>query len=747
MKSARNLSVSYLRLADAIVALVCGLIALGIPRRVFASHSLRQLLEINGHLFQIAIGLVLIYVAAQLYAGRRRAWIISCVAMATLAVSTVVFHHQDIWKVVVFTLAACLLIATSAIFTVRSDDLSLRRGILRALLVFGAAILYGLGGFYVTGPRLFGHTFTLWQSLQYSVWQLISFQPAVLPAPLLSGRLFLRSIDLLSYVTFALVVVSLFKPIRFSIIPDRRDINEAAGILRATPHSSEDFFKIWPEDKRYFFSRTRKSFLAYTVIRSSALILDGGAGKKSEWPQLFRDFTAFARQNGWQPSVIHASGSLRRILHRLHYRRLYIGEEAMIDVARFAQTTARSKHFRYVTNRADREQLQVEFWNAPLTNEQVATLRTISDSWLSMRGRREYRFIMAPFTESYIRHCDVAVLRAGDIPVAYCNTIPSFLPDQRSLDHLRFTAELPQVGMHFLLKQVILHYKREGVAYLNLGLSPLSGDARQPERDTLPDRLLMVVKQLGSSLYSFSGLEQFKNKFDPDWRPRYIYYQPPAARLARIGTDLMQAVFVPRVNDRRTLALIGLGCIAALAYASFPLAYLLDISHDETGLVSLLGSTSAPYAWLFNSLDVLGGALLIAISYQLLKYYSVRQYRIIMASLIIAIGVTIIVAALAPIVSPHLVSLQHRHRAPTVIPLMHYVASILTSVFTLATVFVSAFTYRQRITYILFALLLASTAWSAYGVLSGVGVGISERVAIIMTSLSFTWVVIQEARR
>ncbi len=718
---------------NAFLVLCCGFISLDPFRTIFFAHRTHSLAT-NGGLLQITLGLSLIYLAIQLFNGRRRAWIISVIMLiAIILLSLFHFPHSIMEKLFLYSATIGLLIASSSSFTVRSDDLSLRRGVLRAIILFIAALIYGMIGFYAAGPYLFGHSFNLFDSLKYSLLQLLSFQPYVIPAPHIGAQLFLHSIDFVSYVVITLIVISLFKPIRFAISPDRHDAATATAILEQNAHSTEDFFKLWPNDKRYFFSPSKESFIAYTVMGSSALVLDGGAGNIDEWPELFRSFTIFATQNGWHPSIIHADDKLKSALRGLNYRQLYIGEEAIIDTAEFVRTTAHSKHFRYVTNRAHRDRLGVQYWHAPLNDHQIEMLHNISRAWTSTRGRREYTFIMAPFSKQYIKQCDCAVLYAGQNPVAYVNIIPSFLPAQRSIDHLRYTNDLPAVGMHFLLKELIQESYRQKMTLFNLGLSPLSDNKKIRRYETIPDRLLLVVKRLGGRLYSFHGLDQFKNKFAPDWEPRYIYYQPPETRLARVATDLLRAVNVPKTNDNRTVVLIALSFVAALTYASFPLAYFLHY-RQIPDIVSLLGAQSAPYAWLYNGLDLLSGGLLVFIAYQLIRYYPLKRYERIVTYCFAVTGVTIILAALSPLLSS-----RHQNQFISVPVIVHTIASTLTSVAVFAMLLILALYRRSKPLIILTSCFLFSGAWVATSLWTHTAIGAAERLSITITSISLIY--------
>jgi phosphatidylglycerol lysyltransferase len=54
-------------------------------------------------------------------------------------------------------------------------------------------------------------------------------------------------------------------------------------------------------------------------------------------------------------------------------------------------------------------------------------------------------------------------------------------------------------------------------------------------------RLESVFYQHGGAFYNFQGLRAFKDKFDPEWEPRYLVY-PGGLKLARVLADVAALV-------------------------------------------------------------------------------------------------------------------------------------------------------------------------------------------------------------
>ncbi len=85
--------------------------------------------------------------------------------------------------------------------------------------------------------------------------------------------------------------------------------------------------------------------------------------------------------------------------------------------------------------------------------------------------------------------------------------------------------------MTFLLSNVIgkVAGDRPEVKTFDLGFVPFA-KAKGP--------LLTIAKAFSRDRFSSRGLEQFKNKFNPNWRPNYMAYDGDLAHLAIIALSI-----------------------------------------------------------------------------------------------------------------------------------------------------------------------------------------------------------------
>lgn len=198
-----------------------------------------------------------------------------------------------------------------------------------------------------------------------------------------------------------------------------------------------------------------------------------------------------------------------------------LGEEARVNLLRFDLEAKgkEMKDLRYTWNRGGRDGLSLEIHEpgqAPLDE-----LKAISDAWLTGKNVREKGFSLGRFSEDYLQHFRIALIRFQGQPVAFANLLETHSRELASLDLMRAHPEAPKLTMEFMMIGLIQHYKQHGYARFSLGMVPLSG--LQPRRGApLTQRLGSMVFQRGEQLYNFQGLRRFKDKFQPDWEPRYM---------------------------------------------------------------------------------------------------------------------------------------------------------------------------------------------------------------------------------
>ncbi len=300
-------------------------------------------------------------------------------------------------------------------------------------------------------------------------------------------------------------------------LPDVEALARAAAIVKAS--DQPDGGLALSGDKTLLFHPDGNAFLMYARRGRSLVALFDPIGPAQQRAELIWQFRDLCDRHHARPVFYQVRAENLPFYMDIGLSALKLGEEARVDLARFDLDSKGMKDLRYTWNRSQRDGLALEIHEpgqAPLE-----ALQVISDAWLGGKQGREKGFSLGRFSPAYLQHFRIALIRYQGQPVAFANLLETDGRELASLDLMRVHPEAPKSTMEFLMLGLILHYKASGHARFSLGMVPLAG--LQPRRGApMAQRLGALVFRRGRLFYNFQGLRRFKDKFQPDWEPRYL---------------------------------------------------------------------------------------------------------------------------------------------------------------------------------------------------------------------------------
>jgi phosphatidylglycerol lysyltransferase len=514
------------------------------------SSRIESLLPVNyeyfGRFFGLFAGFGLIYFSSRLLRRKLLAWWIAFIGSMLIVIDHGLFA-RDISALVLPALSLILLVVYRDEFIVRSETDSLRQGLGLLALSVVIAVTYGTIGFARLMPRDFSppRDISLREGAVRTVKEFVLIGNEDLHPRTRTARWFLDSLDIFGAAAIGFAFLSLFRPLeyRFRTAPAERE--HARTILEAYGNSSEDAFKLWPEDKSYFFSDTGDAFVAYRVGRGVALVLGEPVGPKAGWARLLKQFRTYCHLHDWDVALIYVPKTRLKLLEGAGFKALKIGEDAIVETAHFERTVAYNKHFRAIRNKFARLDYKFEVSDPPQSPGTLGQLGRVTRSWLSGEGRSERGFGLGYHDAGYLGRNRLYLVKdgAGRL-VAFANAIRSYNPDQETVDLMRHMSETETGAMDYLIMNIIHSLHDRGVAEFSLGLAPMTGVGTGPEVST-EERVVGYLSRLGLGQFSYEGLRRFKSKFEPRWEDRYLFYERGPVGLARA------AVAIGEVMQRR----------------------------------------------------------------------------------------------------------------------------------------------------------------------------------------------------
>ncbi|MBI1339826.1 GNAT family N-acetyltransferase [bacterium] len=501
------------------VAGVMSMIASANPSMLGANPVLMDWLVAELPNFAAAIGgLALMALSLGLM---RRIWMAWAFTLATAAhgLWLSVFVKPWVLEAVVYAGLIVVLIAARRAFFRRSALLAIRLPRIWFFAAGGAIALAAVGAALWAGHRS-GFVAAEW-------WDLI-IHPVIGAA----GRPILLATLILAFLAFGSLVTSPVAP--HAPPPGGEDFRKVEAILAATSRPRPEGLLAFAGDKSFLFSEADDAFIMFASIGNAIIAFGAPIGPRARWKPLLSQFRQRADQLGANCAVYAAPPDLLPDLLDLGFKVEKVGENAIIDLPAFSLAGGRREVIRRGRRKlAERSGARFQMIETGVTNDLMDRLKPVSDAWLTAQKGKEKAFSLGRFDPDFLQRCPIGVVEIGGRTAAFGTLLAT--PDRSwaGIDLMRYDPEIAVTNtMDFLLVEMILWAKEAGFQRFDLSMAPLSGLVEE-DHAPLFARIGNEIYQRSERFYNFQGLRRFKEKFDPEWEPRYIaapgYWDLPVA--------------------------------------------------------------------------------------------------------------------------------------------------------------------------------------------------------------------------
>jgi phosphatidylglycerol lysyltransferase len=323
-------------------------------------------------------------------------------------------------------------------------------------------------------------------------------------------------------VSFAIIfgLLKLLKTSTVDSVPSTgAHLDKAKEIIHKTPQTEANLVLLG--DKTLLFNDEETAFLAYSTEGKSCVVMGDPIGEESAAADLLWKFQDLCDRQGTRPVFYQVGEKYLGIYIDLGLTLLKLGEEARINLEQFTMAGRKWKTRRYMLGKMQRDGYRFEIMSREEAQLNMDAFRNISNDWLRDKNTQEKGFSLGLFDEAYLGHFPFAVVKSGSEIVAFANLWEGADKQELSVDLMRHRLDAPGSIMDYIFIEMMKWGKEQGYTWFNLGIAPLSG---MPDRDLAPlwSKFALFVYKHGEYFYNFQGLRQYKNKFYPEWRPRYL---------------------------------------------------------------------------------------------------------------------------------------------------------------------------------------------------------------------------------
>jgi phosphatidylglycerol lysyltransferase len=490
----------------------------------------------GGHLTASLAGLALLALSRSLARRKRVAWLL---ALSVLGIS-IISHLTKGLDYEEALLAGGLMLMLWLMrdhFHAASDRPSIKQGL---WTLAGAALFtlaYGIAGFFLL-DRHYSVNFGFSAALRQTVIMFTQFyDPGLVPITRF-GKFFSDSIYFVGAVTFGYAGLMLLRPVFLREPATQEERAHAKTKVEKYGRSSLARFLLF-NDKHYFFTPGGSVF-GYALVGRTAATLGDPIGPLEDQLSAIKAFMKYCQKNDWQPVYYQTLPETLDLYKQAGLDTLCMGEEAIVNLETFTLDGKAGKALRTPLNKLTNAGYKFIVHQPPISDELLAELRAISDEWLTNMHGSEKKFSLGWFDDDYIRNSPIAAVYAPEGYIsAFANFVPEYQLNEVTIDLMRHRHEMENGTMDFLFASLFHWAKEQGYQGFNLGLSALSGVGEQ-SNDPAIEKVMHWVYENVDQFYNFKGLHSYKEKFHPQWSPRYIIYSG-SANLASGWLAVVQA--------------------------------------------------------------------------------------------------------------------------------------------------------------------------------------------------------------
>lgn len=335
---------------------------------------------------------------------------------------------------------------------------------------------------------------------------------------------FARSLVVLGGLGILYVLGQVFRPLLPPRASSWEDVRRARTLVRRFGTDTLSYFAL-QDGRSYFFDADGEAMISYRLWGTVAVVGGDPIGPPGRWEALLRAFLEFAAAHGMDPCFVGVSAAAAPVFDALGMRLLKIGEEALIPLDSFDESTLKRK-----VRRAGRhvEALGIEarcYRSGEIPPSIQTQIDVVAKQWVEAKGGAEQGFSMTlgRLPRETDAECEMVVAVEGGHVWGYLSLVPVAGGASWSLDAMRRRPDSPNGLTEFLVLRAASMYQARGCRALSLNFATLADTHGELESRALAGARRFLWENL-SSVYQLKSLYQFNSKFNPVWRSRYLAY-------------------------------------------------------------------------------------------------------------------------------------------------------------------------------------------------------------------------------
>ncbi|MFJ4478619.1 bifunctional lysylphosphatidylglycerol synthetase/lysine--tRNA ligase LysX [Streptomyces xanthochromogenes] len=290
-------------------------------------------------------------------------------------------------------------------------------------------------------------------------------------------------------------------------------------------------------DKAVVFSPNGKAAVTYRVEAGVALASGDPVGDEGAWGPAIDAWLDVARKYAWAPAVMGASEEGATAYARHGLGAIQLGDEAILNVARFDLDGRDMRVTRQAVRRVERTGATTRIRrHSALSDEEMRQIVDRADAWRDTETERGFSMALDRLGDPADGDCLLVEAFDADAKLIALLSFVPWGPDGISLDLMRRDRSAPNGVMEFMVAELCATVPKLGVRRISLNFAVFRSAFEEGARIGAGPVLRLWRKLLlfFSKWWQLEALYRSNVKYQPQWFPRFLCYGD-AGSLARVG--------------------------------------------------------------------------------------------------------------------------------------------------------------------------------------------------------------------
>ena len=489
------------------------------PPAMSRYQLLREILPLDvlhaSRTLTLIVGICLVVLSANLLGRKHRAWLTSIV----LLIGTLILHMikgLDVEEFLLTCGAIAILVVSRQLFYVKSDRLAVFSALKTTAIILAFLFMYMVGGYWFMRTQFVGPYNLRTIPAKYA-YESFGVGRDTLRAETQWARWFEGSINAIGIFAVALVATALFAPAFDHTTPTAEDRERMQKIVEQYGHDETDYFSLM-SDKVWWFSKNGQSAVAYKRVQNRLIVLGMPIGIDVRAAAL--EFRDMARRQGLSVVWYNVEESATK---HVPGKAVKVGESAVIPIPSYTLEGSRMADVRHAITHSQREGVYFAWYSmVGLPWKELHDIDELYQEWTARKHAPELTFSLGfyPFPSIVNGKVLISHDRSGVL-----TSVVSLFPVNGSgyvIDLMMRRSSSPNGVMEATINEAVQYGKRNGWDTLHLGMAPLADVDKIRTEAQIMRRLRGLIFERFNRLYDYKSLYNFKNKFNPQWSPRFI---------------------------------------------------------------------------------------------------------------------------------------------------------------------------------------------------------------------------------